>query len=220
MKVLSEIIYIGIVFSIMSCGDGNVLVDQDPEIQSAEDSATIVNYLADLGFEGDEVVVLESGVRYVILKEGDGDMIDESDIVSFDMIGTVTSDTIFDTTIKAIADSIVNVVAEDTVGKEDIDEQTIILNSFPDTRIYTPFVLTYSTSGWTIPDGFPYRGDFRFFGNGLKDGVTSAFSDMSTGGSVLIVVPSSQAFSSVGFGVVEPNEVVAFEILPIELIKQ
>ena len=91
------------VFWLMACGDGNVFIATDPDIQLAEDSIIIKNYLEDRGFSNFETS--EEGLRYVILEEGTGTPIDESDIVTFDYIGMLTNDTIFDTSVKTVGDS-------------------------------------------------------------------------------------------------------------------
>ncbi|MEM0940862.1 MAG: FKBP-type peptidyl-prolyl cis-trans isomerase [Bacteroidota bacterium] len=196
----------------ISCGDGNVTITTDPAIQAAEDSATIVNYLSDLGYEGDEVNVTESGVRYVILDTGDGDSIDESDIVTFDYIGKLLTDTIFDTSIQEIADSIRLAVQEDTVGVDASNLQLSLLNTFSESREFEPFEITYSASGW------PIAGQFIA---GFTDGVSATFNKMNTNGSALIVIPSVEAYGTVGSGLlIPPNTVIAFEFFPIEVIKQ
>ncbi|MEM6734909.1 MAG: FKBP-type peptidyl-prolyl cis-trans isomerase [Bacteroidota bacterium] len=196
----------------MSCGDGNVTITTDPAIQAAEDSATIVNYLFDLGYEGDEVNVTESGVRYVILDTGNGDFIDESDIVTFDYIGKLLTDTIFDTSIQEIADSIRLAVQEDTVGVDASNVQLSLLNTFSESREFEPFEITYSASGW------PIEGQFIA---GFTDGVSATFNKMNINGSALIVIPSAEAYGTVGSGLlIPPNTVISFEFFPIEVIKQ
>lgn len=196
-----------------SCGDGNVIIQQDPAVQAALDSAKIVNYLADLGFEGDEIGTTDSGVKYVILEEGAGNKIGESDIVTFDYIGKLTNDTIFDTSIKAVADSIRTIVAADTVGKDDISAQQIILNNLSASRSYQPYTFTYSSTGWTLTSSG--------FIQGYIDGISATFNQMNVGGKSLIVIPSSQAYGQRGAGgLIGPNAVIAFELLPSIAIKQ
>ena len=194
-----------------SCGDGNIFVEADPAIQAAEDSATIVNYIDDLGLTGMDSVLL-SGVHYVILDSGDGQFIDESDIVSFDYIGRTLNDTIFDTSIKEIADSIRILVAEDTVGVEATLKQLSLLISFEEERSYEPFEITYAASGW------PFAGRFI---RGFEQGVSATFKLMREGGKALIVIPSAQAYGPGGSGVLIPgNTVIAFELFPLDVVKQ
>lgn len=197
----------------ISCGDGNVIIRQDPAIQAAEDSAIIINYLADLGYEGDEIGTTTSGVRYVILKPGTGAAIMESDIVTFDYTGKLLSDTIFDTSIKAVADSIIAVVAADTVGKTDIDEQLNILNSFPESKRYESFTFTYSSTGWTLSSSG--------FIQGYVDGISTTFNQVNVGAAVLIVIPSQLAYGNRSVGnLIDPNSVLAFELYPTASISQ
>jgi len=202
------------IIMVMSCGDGNVLERTDPEIQAAEDSATIVNYLADLGYEGGEVGVLSTGVRYVILDSGNMESIGEGDIVTFDYIGKLTNDTIFDTTIKEVADSIRMKVTEDTVGKADneVTTQINILNAFPESRTYAPLRYTYAASGWTI------NGQFI---DGFADGASATFRQLKVGGRSLIVIPSAEAYGTQGSGfLIGRNTVIAFELRPTNVVKQ
>lgn len=193
-----------------SCGDGNVLIVTDPAVQAADDSATIVNYLADKGLT-DRAVKLESGVYYVILERGTGDSIDESDIVSLNYTGKLLNDTIFDTSIREVADSIRAAVEADTVGVDASTIQLNILITFSDLRTYEPFEFTYSASGWTITGQFIA---------GFTDGISASLKEMQEGGRSLIILPSGQAYGSVGSGLIPPNTVIAFELYPIRVIKQ
>ncbi len=212
MKGLLLVIGMFTLLMVISCGDGNVLITPDPDIQADEDSATIVNYLSDLGYEGDEVGVTESGVRYVIVDEGDGSPIDESDIVTFFYTGILLNDTIFDTSVQEVGDSIRLAVQEDTVGVEATDLQLALLRSFSEDRIYEPFEITYSASGWTIAGQFI---------DGFIDGIAGTFNKMNTGGTALIVLPSAEAYGASGSGLLIPsNTVISFELYPTEVVKQ
>lgn len=201
-------------FSIImwtSCGDGNVFTPPDPAIQAAEDSAKIVNYIKDLGYS-DLDSTLESGVHFVILDSGDGEVIDESDIVTFHYVGKLLNDTIFDTSIKKVADSIRIAVQADTVGIEASSIQLSLLNSFSASRPFNPYEITYSASGW------PISGQFI---DGFTDGVSATFRLMRVGGKSLIVIPSALAYGANGSGgLIQPNTVIAFELYPIKVIKQ
>lgn len=185
---------------LLACGDGNVVVQVDPAIQLREDSILIAEYMEDKGFDNFETT--EAGVRYVILEEGSGSPIDESDIVTFDYIGILTNDSIFDTSIKTIADSIRNV--------EDIPAK--FTSTFTENRNYAPFTITYSASGW------PINGQFV---PGFSDGVSATFKEMNVGGRALIVMPSALGYGVTGTGLlIAPNTVIAFELLPTEVVKQ
>ena len=141
------ILILGLISVIVwtSCGGDNILVQPDPSVQAAEDSATIVNYITDLGLS-DKDSMLTSGVYYIVLDSGEADTIDESDIVTFHYTGKLLNDTIFDTTIQEVADSIRLAVQADTVGVDASVTQLSLLASFflsPDhlTRLSIPIQL-------------------------------------------------------------------------------
>jgi FKBP-type peptidyl-prolyl cis-trans isomerase len=221
MKNFLFVFLSGAIALTVACGDGNLFVPTDPAIQAAEDSAIIVNYLADLGYEGEEVGVLPSGTRYVILDSGkvvedeskrDSISIDESDIVTFHFTGKLINDTIFDTSIKEVADSIRIKVAEDTVGLDDVSEHLVFLDRFDEDNNYEPITITYSSSGWTSTG---------LFIDGFSDGISATFNKMRIEGSAIVVMPSSEAYGERGSGaLIPPNTVLVFELYPIEVIKQ
>lgn len=185
---------------LAGCGDGNVVIQVDPDIQLAEDSTIIADYMLEKGYE--DYKTTTSGVRYLVLDEGTGTDIDESDIVTFDYIGMLANDSIFDTSIKAIGDSIRNV--------EDIPDK--FANSFPESRIYNPFTITYSSSGWTI------NGQFV---QGFSDGVSASFKEINVGGRVVIAMPSVLGYGVRGSGLlIPPNTVLLFELYPTDITKQ
>lgn len=196
----------------ISCGRVDILTPTDPAIQAAEDSATIVNYLADLGLSGKDSM-LATGVHYVVLDSGDSNAIDESDIVTFHYTGKLLSDTIFDTTIKEVADSIRSAVEADTVGIDPSSLQLSLLFTFSASRTYSPIEYTYSGSGWTlISSGFI---------DGFNDGVSASLNKLKVGGSALIVIPSGQAYRTQGSGLlIAPNTVIAFKLDVIKVVKQ
>ncbi|MBC6427165.1 MAG: FKBP-type peptidyl-prolyl cis-trans isomerase [Ekhidna sp.] len=195
-----------------SCGDGNVMIREDPSIQAAEDNTAIVNYINDLGYS-DVDSVLSSGVHFVILDAGSSEIIDESDIVTFNYVGKLLNDTIFDTSIKKVADSIRTVVEENTAANGDtLDIELAILSAFDEDRAYKPFEIVYSASGWTI--------DGKFI-DGFTDGISATFRLLRVGGSALIVIPSAEAYGTQGSGLlIKPNTVIAFELFPTAVEKQ
>ena len=189
-----------IAFVVLACGDGNVLIQVDPAIQLEEDSILIAEYMEDKGYNDFSTTV--SGVRYIILEEGTGDAIDESDIVTFDFIGKLTNDSIFDTSIQAIGDSIRNV--------EDIPDR--FATTFAESKIYLPFEITYAASGWTI------NGQFV---RGFSDGISATFKEMKVGGHALVVMPSALGYGTGGRGLlIPPNSVLVFEFFPTAVTKQ
>ena len=206
----------------LSCGDGNIFEPEDPAVQAAIDSALIVNYLADLGYEGDQVGITASGVRFVVLDSGEvvGDpistTIEDGDIVTFNYTGKTLLDTIFDTSIRKVADSI-RMAVESTLDGDTSNIQSALLSSFSEDSDYNPFQFTYSRGSWTTGQniiGFSLISGFR-------EGFGSSLYKVRVGGKTLIVIPSGQAYGASGAGVlIGSNEVIAFELYPIELTKQ
>ncbi|WP_436517930.1 FKBP-type peptidyl-prolyl cis-trans isomerase [Ekhidna sp. To15] len=185
---------------LMACGDGNVVIQVDPSIQLEEDSTIIAEYMEDKGY--DNFKTTTSGVRYIILEEGSGLPIDESDIVTFDYVGMLTNDSIFDTSIQAIGDSIRNV--------EDIPDK--FSTTFSENKIYSPFTITYAASGWTI------NGQFV---RGFSDGVSATFKELNVGGRALVAMPSELGYGAGTRGLIIPaNAVLVFEFFPTEVTKQ
>ncbi len=198
------------IYLLMACGDGNVVITPDPDIQLAEDSIIINDYLIARGITDFETT--ELGVRYKILERGIGDTIDESDILSFGYIGMLTNDTIFDTSIKAVGDSIRAHFLEDSVGLADKSVHELFLGAFAEGRTYAPITITYSASGWTI------NGQFV---QGFSDGVSVTMNKMRVGGRSLIVMPSALAYGTRPQGSFIPaNSVLVFELRPLEVTKQ
>ena len=185
---------------LLSCGDGNVRILIDPDIQLAEDSTEIAGYFQAKGYDNFEITDL--GVWYTILDMGTGTQIDESDIVTFHYIGMFTTDTIFDTSIKTIGDSIRKV--------ENIPDK--FTAAFSPLKKYSPVVISYTTSGWAIRDQFV---------PGFSDGLTSTFRQMNAGGRAIIAMPSVLGYGGAGSGLlVPPNAVILFELLPTKAVKQ
>lgn len=215
MKYYAIIFGVYALLMLSSCGS-NLIEIIDPAVQAEEDSLIILDYIEELGLTGQDSL-LEDGVRYVILDSGSGEFIDESDIVTFDFTGMLLTDTIFDTSIEAIGDSIFLAVQEDTTGYaaagiEASNEQLGLLISFYEDRTYSPFELTYSSTGWS------FAGNFI---SGFEDGIAATFRNMSVGGKALIVIPSGLAYGIVGSGlIIDPNTVIAFELYPTDVIKQ
>ena len=201
-RSLILILSLGGALFLLACGDGNVIIDPDPSIQRAEDIEVIEDYLIINGIVPDNVDTTESGVRYIIINEGTGTDIDESDVVTFNYTGKLTNDSIFDTSIQAVGDSIRNV--------ENIPDRFV--SAFDEDRVYNPFEITYTSSGW------PITGQFI---PGFIDGISSTFNKLNVGGSSLILIPSELAYSTSGFGsLIPPNSVLIFELYPISVIKQ
>ncbi|WP_424962361.1 FKBP-type peptidyl-prolyl cis-trans isomerase [Ekhidna sp.] len=196
-------------FILLACGDGNVVVQIDPDIQFEKDSIAIAEYLSMSGYSESEIGNTNNGIRYVILDSGSMESIDESDQVYFDYIGKTLGDTIFDTSIEQIGDSLKNYYDENPFV---IDNDTV--DVFTRTT-YDPLFITYSSSGWSIPTG---QGGYI---PGFAEGMAATFKYLKVGGAVLIMIPSGQAYGTTGSGVfISPNTPIAFELMPVEVIKQ
>ncbi|MEP5613636.1 MAG: FKBP-type peptidyl-prolyl cis-trans isomerase [Cyclobacteriaceae bacterium] len=198
-NLLLLILGISLVF-LISCGEGKIIVSVDPAIQRAADVAIINEYLTSKGYDPSTVDTTESGVRYVILDEGqtafDSLSIDESDIVDFNYIGRLTDDKLFDTTIESIT-----------------QEDTTI---FTEGRVYIPILINYSSTGWTISG--------RFI-TGFTDGVSTTFNKVHVGGRILIVFPSDLGYGSIaqfsnGIETIPASSVITFELQPVRVTKQ
>ncbi len=200
MKTLALISFaIGLTF-LISCGEGTVVVIEDPSVQRAIDIGIIDEYLTAKGYDPATVDTTESGVRYIIINEGqtadENLSIDESDIVDFDYIGRLTTDKLFDTSIESIS-----------------EEDTAIFSS---AKVFQPIRINYSTTGWTLGGSFIA---------GFSQGITATFDKVHVGGKVLIVFPSDLGYGAIPqFGneveTIPANSVVTFELFPVRVIKQ
>ena len=198
-----------VAFLVLSCGEGNIRVDVDPQIQYEKDSLKILEYLGEKGYSENEIGSTTTGVRYVILDSGSAEKIDESDLVDFDYTGITLGDTIFDTSIEEVGDSLKAYYEENPYI---IDGDTISV--FTRTT-YDPLFITYSASGWTIPTG---QGGFI---PGFAQGISATFKHMSEGGKALILIPSRIAYGTQGSGVfIGPNTVITFIMEPVKVTKQ
>ncbi len=200
MKALALISFaIGLVF-LISCGDGNVVVATDSSEQRAIDIGIINEYLTAKGYDPTTVDTTESGVRYIIIDEGEiGDeslSIEESDIVEFDYIGRLTTDKLFDTSIEAIS-----------------EEDTTI---FTTGRTFEPIRINYSSTGWTLGGAFIV---------GFSQGITATFGKVHIGSRVLIIIPSDLGYNAVpqfanDIETIPAFSVITFELFPVRVIKQ
>lgn len=208
-----------VLITIVACSKDNITPVVDASIQRAIDIALIDAYLESKGYT--DIDTTDSGVRFVIIDEGAGERIEESDVVTFDYTGHLLSDTIFDTSIKSVVDSIRTVVIADSVGSADKFMHEILLSIFSEDRSHTPLTVTYSASGW------PFDG--RFIA-GFSDGIAASFNSKNSekgkksvgiGGKVLLAIPSDLGYGALGSGVlIEPHAVVLFEMFPIKVTKQ
>ena len=200
MKDLVVVVSFLLVGILISCGETNIIQPIDPNVQRAEDIEIINTYLEGLGYDPNEVDTTESGVRYIILDEGqvgnDELMIDESDIVTFNYIGKLTTEILFDTSIESLA-------------KEEP-------NIYNELRTYEPVSITYTSTGWSFRD---------LFIDGFEDGISATFNGLHIDGHALIIIPSnlgygSQAQFNSSIEIIPANAVLIFELFPISLLKQ
>lgn len=203
---------------MFACGDGNVVIQVDPAVQLQEDSIAIVQYLSENGYEDYEYT--STGIWYLILDPGTGIPIDESDIVTFDFNTRLLNDTIFDTSIQEVGDSIRAHFLVDSVGLADKSIHEAFLNSFPENRDYSSLIVTYSTNGWTIPSGFPYRTNSQNFGDGFKNGLSASLQNLNVGGRALVFIPSGQGFATQRQSIIPANSSLILEFFPTDVIKQ
>lgn len=226
MKDFLASILIVLVMIASSCNSDDLPgEDEDPSIQAGEDSVTIVNYFDDLGFEPDSI--LESGVYIKILDEGDGSdtTILESDVVTYNFIGKMLNDTIFETTIEEVGDSIRLAVEANITEGDTLAMEYAYLAKFSEETEYRPNVDVYTANGWTLSG----------FINGFADGIIASFPELKVGGSVLIVIPSGEAYGTFGSGtpylvdgestprvyaIVPPNSILTFEFFIIDIQSQ
>lgn len=198
-----------VAFLLLSCGEGNIRVEVDPQIQYEKDSLRILEYLEEKGYNEDEIGSTTTGVRYVILDSGSLEKIDESDLVEFDYTGITLGDTIFDTSIKEVGDSLKAYYEENPYI---LDGDTISV--FSGTN-YNPLFITYSASGWTIPTG---QGGYI---PGFAQSISATFKHMSVGGKALVLIPSRLAYATTGSGIfIGPNQPIVFELSPVTVTKQ
>lgn len=199
---------------IMACGDGNVKITPDPQIQLTKDSAVIADYMRSKGY--DNFQTTSSGVKYIILDEGSGTAIDESDFVDYNYTGFTLEDVIFDSSLQKIGDSL----------KSYYEENPIVQNGdtipvFTKTS-YKPLLVVYSQSGWTMPKKTVTTNGFvPGFVPGFVDGLSAAFKGLKERGKVIIIIPSALAYGTEGSGVLIPsNTPIGFELSPVSVQKQ
>lgn len=198
MKNLFLLLSASGIMLLVACGEGNVFTPADPVAQRAIDIETIEDFLLESGYVVDEVDTTDTGVRYIILDEGDGtEVIDESDFVDFNYIGRLTDGTLFDTSYETLAMT-----------------DTVVFNELRD---YEPFTVNYSASGWPIEGRFV---------NGFSDGITATFGDLHVGAHALIIFPSELGYRAIpqtgtgGAETIPANSVLVFELFPVAIEKQ
>ncbi|WP_245986493.1 FKBP-type peptidyl-prolyl cis-trans isomerase [Marinoscillum furvescens] len=110
-----------------ACGEITVENPPTQDEQLSLDLELIEAYLTEKGYES--VDTLDSKVHVVILDEGTGAPISESDQVTMDYVGHFLDGEVFDTSIDSVA---------------------IENDIYDSTKVYQPIRFTYSSNGWTM----------------------------------------------------------------------
>lgn len=168
----------------------DILSTTDPDVQLELDLVTIADYITAKGYTN--VDTTASGAFYVILEEGTGGDITPNSIVSYQMAGKLTDGFLWATNIDTVA---------------------INADAFDSTRVYEPFVISYTVDGWNIPELI--RG-YRALERGYRDGIAASLGKMNVGGRAQLIVPSGLAYASsppFGFGI-PSNSVIIYDIYP------
>jgi hypothetical protein len=76
-------------------------------------------------------------------------------------------------------------------------------------RDYQPLITTHTPGGWYIQQDATIRG--------FRDGTHHILERVNIDGKGLILIPSAEAYGPQGSGIIPPNTVVLFEIIPIEI---
>ena len=195
---------------IIACGGGDTgIVDPETITQDSINQATIdqdtIDWYIENNFSNSQVVTEESGIRYLLVREGNGEVPDLNDIVSVNYTGRFLDDGVFDTTV----------------------EQTAIDSGIDvDGRVYNPIRFNYTLNGSEISNtiaGFSegltaiMSMTDRDFDDSISE--TNAQRLFSKGSKALLFIPSASAYGTRGTvnqfgiqtGLIGPNTVLLFE---------
>lgn len=161
---------VGILLSIQSCGEVDLIELNDFDEQLQTDRRMIDDYISEKNLPN--VDSTTSGIRYAIMDLGEGAEPVPNEFVSVDYYNQDLEGISYGSNIREVADTSVFV---------------------PINQAFEPIVFTYSQSGWTLD--FVSFAD-RLVGDGLKEAIGAAFLEMKEGGHVMVFLPSSQAFGS------------------------
>lgn len=188
MKLNAQILALlaGSMTLLMACKEDELIATPDPRVQRAIDLEIINDYIATQGYDVDPGDTTASGIRFVILDEGNGAPVEYGDIVDNYYVGRFTDQELFDTNI-------------DTV---DINNGT-----FDSLKTYQAQRFTHTETGWAI------RQDYLA---GYVDGITAVLERMNIGGKAEIIIPSGLAYgTSVSTTSPLRDAVLVFEIYPV-----
>lgn len=181
--------------TIISCSSTDALIvnpdliREDSITQSGLDNDAIDEYIATNSLEN--VFTTESGVRYVFLKDGNGETPNLNDIVSIDYIGKFLTEEAFDAS-----------------NEQDAIDRDVLV----DGRTYSPLRFNLTR------DGAALGGFVAGFQEGVNKILLETDNDnkrlMTTGGRGLVLIPSAVGYGTAGTsnGTIPANTVIAFEI--------
>ena len=202
-RKIKDLVFVAIIASLsvfVACSSSDrdladpALITADSLIQSGIDNDSIEWYITEYGIEN--VIAEDTGIRYALTKEGNGEIPDYNDIVSVEYTGKFLNNKVFDTTIEDIA----------------VDAGIDI-----EGRVYTPLRFNFTQDGSGISSSFLPQ-----FRNGLKK-VLSMTDDndariFTKGSKALLFMPSAVAYGVRGDQYydqyednIPPNTVLIFE---------
>ena len=188
-------ITIALTSTIVACSNTDALIEDPNQIrddsitQSTIDNTAMDAYIAEKNLTN--IFTTETGLRYVFLKEGNGEFPNLNDIVSIDYIGKLLTDVVFDAS-----------------NEQDATDGGV----FVDGRTYSPIRINLTRDGIALSN---FVAGFR---EGVtKVLLETDDSDnrlMTTGGRALVIIPSALAYGTTGTsnGTIPANTVIAFEV--------
>lgn len=199
VKSVVNAMVVAILAVLVACsGSDRDLIDPavitaDSLAQSVIDNDSIDWYIEEYNIEN--VFTEDTGIRYALIKNGNGEVPDLNDIVSVEYVGKFLNNKVFDTTIEQVA----------------IDE------GISDSRTYIPMRFNYTLDGSGINSSFLPQ-----FRNGLNKILSMTDENdirlFSKGSKALLFLPSAIAYGPRGDqfydgveDVIPPNTVIIFE---------
>jgi len=200
---MKDLVFVASIVSLsifIACSGSDRDLDDPAQItadslrQSGIDNDSIEWYITEYGIEN--VITEDTGIRYALTKEGNGETPDYNDIVSVEYTGMFLNNKVFDTTIEDVA----------------IDAGIDVAG-----RIYTPLRFNFTKDGSGISSSFLAQ-----FRNGLNK-ILSMTDDndvriFSKGSKALLFMPSAVAYGVRGDQFydqyednIPPNTVLIFE---------
>lgn len=173
---------------VVACGDDGIVEVPTQNDRIEEDLVKIEEYIQEKGYQN--VDTTKSRVRYVILDEGDGELIEYNDIVTLHFAGRYLDDLLFYTSI-------------DTVDLNN--------DSYDSTKNYNPVVFTHSASGWAMGQATTV--------SGFVDGTTRSLDKLRVNGHARIFIPTLLSTGNLNGRSIPTNEPVVYDIYPVKVRK-